>query len=99
LAQVGDPDARREILYTAEMLGKGIRGLAQGLAPEAIVIGGEITAAWPLIEPLLKAAMQSRYFIPGVSIPVMRPASVERPTLFGAIPLALLNVLRGTRHT
>jgi hypothetical protein len=27
----------------------------------------------------------------------MRPASVERPTLYGAIPLALLNVLRGTR--
>ena len=52
-----------------------------------------------MIEPLLKAAMKSRYFIPGVSIPVMRPASVERPTLFGAIPLALLNVLRGTRRT
>ena len=40
------------------MLGKGIRGLAQGLAPEAIVIGGEITAAWPLIEQKLKAAIK-----------------------------------------
>jgi predicted NBD/HSP70 family sugar kinase len=97
LAQVGDPDARRELLTTADLLGKGIRGLAQGLAPEAIVIGGEITAAWPMIEPQLKAALQSRYFVTGVSMPIIRPASVERPTLYGAIPLALLNVLRSTR--
>ena len=43
LVQAGDSDARQALLTTASFLGQGIRGLAQGLGPEVIVIGGEIT--------------------------------------------------------
>jgi len=93
LAQAGDQCARRELLTTASLLGRGIRGLAHGIAPDAIVIGGQIAAAWTLIEPALQQEMQSKYFVAGVSQPTLRPATVEHPSLFGAIPLALRSVL------
>ncbi len=93
LAQAGDGCARRELLTTASLLGRGIRGLAHGLAPDTIVIGGQIASAWTLIEPALQHEMRSKYFITGISQPILRPATVEQPSLFGAIPVALRSVL------
>ncbi len=93
LAQAGDACARRELLATASLLGRVIRGLAHGIAPDAIVIGGQIANAWTLIEPVLQEEMQSQYFLSGISQPTLRPATVEQPSLFGAIPLALRSVL------
>lgn len=93
LAQAGDACARRELLATASLLGRVIRGLAHGIAPDAIVIGGQIANAWTLIEPVLQEEMQSKYFLSGISQPTLRPATVEQPSLFGAIPLALRSVL------
>lgn len=93
LAQAGDASARHVLLETASFLGRGIRGLAHGIAPDAIVIGGQIATAWPLIEPTLQQEMQSKYFVSGISQPILRPASVEQPSLYGAIPVALQSVL------
>jgi predicted NBD/HSP70 family sugar kinase len=92
-AMNGEAAAIRQINETATYLGRGIRGLAQGLTPEVIVIGGDITEAWPLIEPTLKRELQSGYLIEGLSLPNLRRASVENPSLLGAIPLALRSVL------
>ena len=97
LAQAGDACARRELLTTASLLGRVIRGLAHGIAPDAIVIGGQIANAWALIEPVLQEEMQSQYFLSGISQPTLRPATVEQPSLFGAIPLALRSVLHPPR--
>lgn len=97
LAQAGDACARRELLATASLLGRVIRGLAHGIAPDAIVIGGQIANAWTLIEPVLQEEMQSQYFLSGISQPTLRPATVEQPSLFGAIPLALRSVLHPPR--
>jgi len=93
LAQAGDDCARHELLTTASILGRVIRGLAHGIAPDAIVIGGQIASAWTLIEPVLQEEMQSKYFLAGISQPTLRPAAVDQPSLFGAIPLALRSVL------
>ncbi len=93
LAQSGDSAARRELTATASYLGRGIKGLAQGLAPEVIVIGGQITAAWSMIEPILLEELQGEYLVPGVSRPQLRPATVENPPFFGAFPVALRGVL------
>lgn len=93
LAQAGDRCARDALLTTASLLGRGIRGLAHGIAPDSIVIGGQIAAAWTLIEPALQQEMQSKYFVGGISQPTLRPATVEHPCLFGAIPVALRSVL------
>ena len=89
LAQQGQGAALEAIRTTAAYLAEGIVNLTHGLSPETIVVGGEIAGAWPLIEPIIKERVKSRYILPAVSAPKVRPASVQRPSLFGAIPIAL----------
>ncbi|MEP6924726.1 MAG: ROK family transcriptional regulator [Pyrinomonadaceae bacterium] len=91
LAHSGEEKALSALQSTAEYLGDGIASLAHGLSPETIVIGGNITAAWDLISPIIKDKVKSRYLIPAVAKINIRPASVSRPSLFGAIPIALQN--------
>ncbi len=91
LANRGDEKAIAAIRATAEYLGEGIASLAHGLSPEIIVIGGDISAAWNLIEPIIKERVKSRYLIPSIAKIEIRAASVQRPSLFGAIPIALQN--------
>lgn len=90
-ANRGDEKAIAAIRATAEYLGEGIASLAHGLSPEIIVIGGDISAAWNLIEPIIKDKVKSRYLIPSIAKIEIRAASVQRPSLFGAIPIALQN--------
>ena len=90
-ANRGEPKAVAAIIATAEYLGEGIASLAHGLSPESIVIGGEIAAAWPLLEPVINGRVKSQYIIPEVARIDIRPASVQRPSLFGTIPIALQN--------
>lgn len=91
LANQGNEKALESLKITAEYLGEGISNLAHGLFPEAIVIGGNITSAWTIVEPIIKKRIQSRYIISPEQI-IIRPASVQRPSLFGAIPIALQNI-------
>jgi predicted NBD/HSP70 family sugar kinase len=93
-AQLGDAAASDALRATAQFLGEGIANLAHGLSPETIVIGGEITAAWAFIEPIIKERIKSRYIIPAKTLMNVRPASVQRPSLFGAIPIALQHCFR-----
>jgi predicted NBD/HSP70 family sugar kinase len=90
LANKNDERAVQSLKITAEYLGEGISNLVHGLYPETVVIGGNITAAWDLIEPIIKKRIQSRYIVSPEKITI-RPASVQRPSLFGAIPIALQN--------
>ena len=90
-ANRGDEKAISALRATAEYLGEGITNLIHGLSPEIVVIGGEIAAAWDLLAPIIKSKMKSRYLIPSVVKIDIRPASVQRPSLFGAIPIALQN--------
>jgi predicted NBD/HSP70 family sugar kinase len=91
LANRGDEKALTALQATAEYLGEGIASLAHGLSPEIIVIGGEVSTAWNLIGEIIKGRVKSRYLIPTVAKIDIRPASVSRPSLFGAIPIALQN--------
>lgn len=90
LANKNDEMALQSLKITAEYLGEGISNLAHGLYPETVVIGGNITAAWSLIEPIIKKRIRSRYILSPEQIRI-RPASLQRPSLFGAIPIALQN--------
>lgn len=90
-ANDGDKQAIAAIKATAEYLGDGIASIAHGLSPEIIVIGGDISAAWNLIEPIIKKKLKSEYIIPSIAKMEVRPASVTQPSLFGAIPIALQN--------
>jgi predicted NBD/HSP70 family sugar kinase len=87
-AMNGDEMALESLKITAEYLGEGISNLAHGILPETVVVGGNITAAWPIIEPIIKERIRSRYIVSPDQITI-RTASVERPSLYGAIPIAL----------
>ena len=41
---------KRRWLKLAHYLGIGISNLVVGFSPEAVVVGGEIARAWPLVE-------------------------------------------------
>lgn len=90
LAKKGDEMALQSLKITAEHLGEGIGNLVHGLYPETVVIGGNITAAWSIIEPIISERVRSRYIVSPQMIRI-RPASVQHPSLFGAIPIALQN--------
>ncbi len=64
-----------------------------GIFPEAVVIGGDITGAWPIMEPIIRNRLHSKYIINADKI-VVRPASVRRQSLFGAIAIPLQNFFR-----
>lgn len=88
LAKQGEAEALTALEATARYLGEGIVSLAHGLSPQVIVLGGEIASAWPIIDPIIKEHVKSNYLIPPINI-IIRPSSVQRPGLFGAIPIAL----------
>jgi predicted NBD/HSP70 family sugar kinase len=98
LANKKDEMALESIRITGEYLGEGISNLVHGIYPETVVIGGSITAAWPLIEPIIQRRLKSRYLVSPNQI-IVRPASVQRPSLFGAIPIALQNYFRSPHRS
>jgi predicted NBD/HSP70 family sugar kinase len=93
LANKNDKMALESLKITAEYLGEGISNLIHGIYPETVVIGGDITAAWNIIEPIIKSRLHSRYIDDSEQVTI-RPASVQRPSLFGTIPIALQNYFR-----
>jgi len=87
-ARGGDLKARAAIHATGKYLGVGLALLVNGLDPSAVYIGGEITAAWELIEPPMRAAFLERALTPAVAATVIRPvATIEYPRLRGAAAL------------
>ncbi len=98
LAKKNDEMALESIRITGEYLGEGISNLVHGIYPETVVIGGNITAAWQMIEPIIQKRLKSKYMSTPNKIRI-RPASVERPSLFGAIPIALQNYFRSPART
>jgi predicted NBD/HSP70 family sugar kinase len=93
LANKNDEMAIQSLTITGEYLGEGISNLVHGIYPETVVVGGRITGAWPLIEPIIRKRLRSKYTVMPNQI-VIRPASVDRPGLYGAIPIALQHYFR-----
>ncbi|MFL6208647.1 MAG: ROK family protein [Pyrinomonadaceae bacterium] len=88
LVESGDPAATEAVRETARYLGIGITGLINGLDPEVIVIGGEITKAWGLIEPIIVAETKRCLLAPRAHrIAIRRSAFEVRPSLKGALTL------------
>ncbi len=98
LVQQGDEEAERAVRETAGYLGEGIANLAHGLSPEVIVVGGAISGAWQLVGPILTERVKSRYILPEIAPLTIRPSSVQRPSLFGAIPIALQHCFGPSRQ-
>lgn len=85
----GEADATTALIDMALCLGVGISNLVVGFSPEVVVVGGEITRAWSLVEGALKQTIEHsvRRGLPSARI---LPSTLgENPTLMGALSLVL----------
>jgi predicted NBD/HSP70 family sugar kinase len=85
----GEADAKAALVETALYLGIGISNLIVGFSPEAVVVGGEIARAWPLVEAALTKTVE-RSIRRGLPSARILPSTLgEKPTLRGALSLVL----------
>jgi predicted NBD/HSP70 family sugar kinase len=84
-----DGPARAALKETAHYLGVGIANLIEGLAPQAVIIGGSIVRAWPIISDDIKMAVESTICRGLPSTRIIASTLGSEPTLMGAISLVL----------
>jgi N-acetylglucosamine repressor len=89
LAVRGDEPATAALKETAHYLGVGIANLMQGLAPEAVIVGGPIVGAWSLFIEDLKAAVETSLCRGFPLKPIIASTLGDEPTVMGAISLVL----------
>ena len=92
LAGEGDAHANEAIKKQARMIGRGMRAIMAAVAPEVILVTGDITAAWSRVAPVIEQELASLV----LAGPPPRLAAVEESEvarLRGAAALVL------QRHT
>src|SRR5438093_6294753 len=73
---------------TGRYLGLGLSVIINALNPEQIIVGGEITSAWALVEPAIRAETQRRALTHEAAVtPVIPEPPGSLPRLRGAIAL------------
>lgn len=87
-AHGGDARAATALADTGYYLGLGLATVINALDPSRIFIGGEITAAWDLIENRMRAALAERALTSAAAqTPIHNTSAVEYPRLMGAAAL------------
>ena len=85
LAHSGDSNALGALQSTARYLGLGLASLVNAVDPARIYIGGEITAAWNLIEGTVRSSLKERTLRPvGRNIEIVVVPASDYPRLKGA---------------
>lgn len=88
LVEQGDPQACKALDRMAHYLGAGIAMLVTGLAPDVLIVVGEVTRAWERIGPIVAEEVKQRSFTQAATRIV--PADPEtQPRLRGTIALVL----------
>ncbi len=85
----GEPNASAALVETAHYLGVGISNLVVGFSPEAVVVGGEIVRAWPLVKDALMETIEHSVRRGLTSAQIMPSTLGEKPELRGALSLVL----------
>lgn len=85
----GEANATTALVDMALCLGVGISNLVVGFSPEAVVVGGEITRAWPLVEGALKQTIEHSVRRGLPSARILASTLGGNPTLMGALSLVL----------
>ena len=88
LAEEGDARAREALTKMASYLGAGIAMLVTGLAPDVIMVVGEVTRFWEHVEPVLNETVKSKSFTPAKTR-ILPSDPAGQPRLVGAIALVL----------
>ena len=87
-ARGGEARALQALQATARYLGLGLASIVNTLDPQRIFIGGEITAAWELIEAPLRRGLAERALrATGADTELVVVAADEHPRLRGAAAL------------
>jgi len=87
-ARAGDAKAIAAINSTARYLGLGLASIINALDPARIYIGGEITTAWSLIEPIVRSAVRERTLTDfGGTTEIHVVPAEDHPRLRGAVAL------------
>lgn len=88
LAEQGLPKAQEALEQMAHYIGVGLALLITGLAPEMILIVGEVTRAWPRIGPIIEQVIRQRSFTHAA--PRIVPTDPDgQPRLRGTIAMVL----------
>lgn len=86
----GEKAAQAALRETARYLGIGVANLIKGLSPEAVIIGGSIARAWPLITGELQKVVGDNIICRDLPAPRIIVSSLgEQPQLQGALSLVL----------
>jgi predicted NBD/HSP70 family sugar kinase len=88
LAEQGESRALDAIDRMGHYIGAGIALLVTGLAPDVIVVVGEVTRLWPRIEPIIARLVKSRTFTHAPTRIIPTDPSAQ-PRLRGTIALVL----------
>jgi predicted NBD/HSP70 family sugar kinase len=86
----GDDAAREALLETAHYLGVGISNVVKALSPTAVIVGGIIARAWPVISDKLRIAVDTNSVCRGLpSARIVASTLGENPRIMGALSLVL----------
>jgi predicted NBD/HSP70 family sugar kinase len=88
-ALAGEDAAREALLETAHYLGIGISNLIVGFSPEAVVVGGRLVRAWPLVAEALGETVEHSIRRGLPSARIIASTLGDQPTLMGALSLVL----------
>jgi N-acetylglucosamine repressor len=93
-AKDGDAAAREELIRTGEYLGMGIASIIKAVDPDAIIVGGNIRAAWDIIaEKMRRHALFGK---PGNTM-ILPTSLTVRPALLGAAAKAQMKIFSDVR--
>lgn len=88
-ADQGDALAVRALDTMAHYLGRGMRMIVAGLAPEMIVVIGDLTRSWHRFGPVIEAEVKAQ-MLPGSNVPRVVPAHEDgMARLRGTVALIL----------
>lgn len=95
-ARGGDAKALAALLSTARYLGLGLGSMINAIDPSHVYIGGEITGAWDLIEPTVRAGLAERALTPAAGgTPIVIVPAEQYPRLRGAAALVAARSFAG----
>jgi len=89
MALRSDGAARTALKETGHYLGIGIANLIRGLAPQAVIVGGPIVRAWPVIATDIQKTVEATICRGLPSTHIMASTLGPEPTLMGALSLVL----------
>ena len=89
MALRSDGAARTALKETGHYLGIGIANLIRGLAPQAVIVGGPIVRAWPVISTDIQKTVEATICRGLPSTQIIASTLGPEPTLMGALSLVL----------